>query len=96
MEQSPKEYNDESICSEEATRRGPGQRIISFSMYGENNKEYIEGLLRNIKAINEFYSPQYITRLYYSEQDLSNKEMLCTIFCNESNLDLCNVDAIGR
>ena len=31
----------ESICSEQATRRGAGQRVISFAMFGDKNKDYI-------------------------------------------------------
>ena len=95
LEQPLSENKQESFCSDAATRRGAGQRVISFSMYGENNKQYIEGLLRNINAINKLYSPQYISRLYYSGRNLANKELLCSIFCNESNLDLCDVNDLG-
>ena len=96
FEQPLSENKHESVCSEEATKRGPGQRVISFSMFGENTTWYIKGLLRNINAINKFYSPQYIIRLYYNERNLDNKELLCTIFCTESNVDLCNVNDIGK
>ena len=95
LEQPLSENKQESFCSDGATRRGAGQRVISFSMYGEDNKAYINGLLRNINAINKLYSPQYISRLYYSGQNMTNKELLCSIFCNESNLDLCDVNDLG-
>jgi hypothetical protein len=96
LEQPLSENKHESVCNEEATKRGPGQRVISFSMFGKNTALYLRGLLRNIDAIKKLYSPQYIIRLYYNELNLANKELLCSIFCTESNVDLCNVNDIGK
>ena len=66
FEQPLSENKHESVCSKEATRRGTGQKVISFSMFGKNSEWYIKGLLRNINAINRLYSPQYIIRRYYN------------------------------
>ena len=93
----PGNNGTESLCSFQATRRGAGQRVISFSMFGENvTGYYLKGLLKNINAIKKNYPHQYIVRLYYNEQNLVHKEILCDIFCTELNVDLCNVNDIGK
>ena len=93
-------FLEESVCSNDATRRGTGQRVISFSMFGEKQKNiyYMKGLLRNVEAIKKYYPSQYIVRIYFDEQQLSSKckEWLCNIYCSESNVDLCEVNHISK
>lgn len=87
---------EESVCSSDATRRGGGQKVISFSIFGENNTRYMRGLLKNVKAIKKYYPGQYIVRIYFDERRTNNKEFLCDVFCTEPNVDLCNVNDIGK
>ena len=99
---SPPKYRplEESVCSNDATRRGTGQRVISFSMFGEKQKNiyYMKGLLKNVEAIKKYYPSQYIVRIYFNEQQLSSKskKWLCDIYCSESNVDLCEVNHISK
>ena len=85
-----------SVCSRDATRRGAGQKVISFSIFGKDSTRYMRGLLKNIKAIKKYYPHQYIIRIYFDERRIQNKNFLCDIFCVEPNLDLCNVNDIGK
>ena len=87
---------EESVCSKDATRRGEGQQVISFSIFGSNDIQYKTGLLKNIKSIKKYYPHQYIVRIYFDEQRTNIKEFLCDILCREPNIDLCNVNDIGK
>ena len=87
---------EESVCSSDATRRGAGQKVISFSIFGKNNTRYLRGMIKNIKAIKKYYPHQYIMRIYFDERRMNNKDVLCDIFCIEPKLDLCNVNDIGK
>ena len=96
-----------SMCSEDSTKRGDGQKVISFSMFGKHNKTqiYIKYLIRNIKAIRKYYGSEYVIRVYYDNnarrenmylQNLPEAEhkngILCDLLCVEPSLDLCNVN----
>ena len=87
---------EESVCSSDSTRRGEGQKVISFSIFGRNNTRYMRGLIKNIKAIKKYYPHQYIMRIYFDERRMDNQDFLCDIFCVEPKLDLCNVNNIGK
>ena len=87
---------ENSVCSSDATKRGEGQKVISFSIFGKNNLRYIQGLIKNIEAIKKYYPRQYIIRLYFDKQRMPNKNLLCGIYCEQPILDLCDINNIGK
>ena len=100
-----------STCSESATARGHGQRIISFAFYNNRkikNKlshssmsstdEEFTGIMENLKLVEKYY-PSYTMRLYtdITEKTHSNRHSeLCAIYCNHPKLDICNVYRLGN
>ena len=88
---------NQTTCSSDAFYRGPHQKVISFSFYGDINSEkskmkgFFEGIIGNLKLIPKFY-PGWIMRLYY-DLDKKNPVLkdICELACNDNNLDLCEV-----
>jgi len=88
-------YN-QTTCSYDAFRRGPNQKIIGFSFYGNidsdysKKKGYFEGIVGNLELMPKFY-PGWTMRLYY---DLDKKDPvlkdLCDLACRDSNIDICD------
>ncbi len=86
----------ETTCSQDAFRRGSGQKIIGFSYYGDINsnksieKGYFEGILDNLKLMPSRY-PGWIMRLYFDlDKNDPVMDKLCTLACTDENLDLCD------
>ena len=52
---------NQTTCSSDAFYRGPHQKIISFSFYGDINsdrskmKGFFEGIVGNLKLVPKFY-----------------------------------------
>ena len=79
-------------------RRGPNQRVISYSLYGTNDfyYKYIKGL---IQRIYDFY-PGWTVRVHYDSS--INQSVICDIECmrneNDPNrayydiVDFCNIE----
>ena len=88
-------YN-QTTCSYDAFRRGPNQKIIGFSFYGNidsdysKKKGYFEGIVGNLELMPKFY-PGWTMRLYY---DLDKRDPvlkdLCDLACRDSNIDICD------
>ena len=87
-----KTSSEKSICSSDATRRGKDQKVVSYSIFGEDSSQYMRGFVQNVNALKKYYPHQYIIRLYYNDQTMTDKNVLCEIYCKESNVDLCNVE----
>ena len=61
--------------------------------------DYVEGIQKNLDAINKLYGKDWTARVYYKlEQNSNEMKKLCEIVCNKSNtnLDICNVDKNPR
>ena len=87
------EFNGENrFCSEFASFRGPGQKVLSFSLYGDADR-YWDGIRRNIRDAAEFY-PDHIVRIYVDSDEISDLPALCRISCAERRLDICDADKI--
>lgn len=79
-------------------RRGKKQKIVSYSLYG-NNLVYYSKLEKLIRQIKHFY-PEWIVRIYHDNS--FNKSIKCNLEClkhsnsNEylDNLDFCNGNKI--
>jgi len=86
----------QTTCSYDAYRRGPHQKIVGFSFYGNINsdyskkKGYFDGIVGNLELMPKFY-PGWTMRLYY---DLDKKDPilkdLCDLACRDSNIDICD------
>ncbi|XP_059471537.1 uncharacterized protein LOC132194342 isoform X2 [Neocloeon triangulifer] len=85
-----------STCSKKASRRGPHQRVISFSFFGriKSRRGYFEGIEINANLIRELY-PNWIMRLYH---DIRKGRLNTTLDRLElsygETLDLCFVGNI--
>ena len=87
-------------------RRGPNQKIISFSLYG-NNSFYYSLLETNIRMAQQHY-PDWSIRIYHD--DTIDKSIICRFECaleqrNQSdnqmvifheNVDFCNVNELPK
>ena len=91
--------NITGTCSRESDQRGPNQKVISYSLYGQLQKfAYFPGILQNLKLIREWY-PGYVMRLYYGMITSELREAmdkLCELYCDYPELDLCAANRIGR
>ena len=87
-----------STCSQYATDRGPGQKVISYSFYGKLQSAYFNGIAENLALIQLLY-PDYIMRIYLDKNAIQTEDEyqdLCDLYCSEPNLDLCDVGEIGK
>jgi hypothetical protein len=91
-------YNNRTLCSEEADRRGNKQRIISLTLFGpkenrlfrdETFTNFITPLLQEAKTL----FPTWTVRLYTDESSIIrlNLKNLSRI---ASNIDICNVNQL--
>lgn len=87
-------------CSRESTVRGPNQKIISYSLYGNAQNASIfnryYSLLRNISLTAARDYPGWIIRIYHNIPDDKGPaneahEQLCQIYCRFDHVDLCSV-----
>lgn len=86
------EFGEENLTCDifGVLKRGKHQKVISFSFYGDNRKEfkYIEKMLKQIRTKYKGYS----ARIYY-EDDWMDKNFRCRIECQYSDVvDFCNVN----
>lgn len=83
----------------ESLRRGPNQRVISYSVYGNNSlyRRYLQLIARTAKKIY----PGWVVRFYHdgalSHEDVCNLECLQNESSGEllDNVDVCNVNEIA-
>ena len=90
--------SNRSTCSQYATDRGPGQKIISYTFFGKLQSHYYNGIANNVASIQSMY-PGYIMRLYFQKFSIQETEAfqkLCDLFCYQPNLDLCDVSQIKQ
>jgi len=87
---------NETTCGINAFHRGPGQKIVGFSFYGDINsdyskkKGYFEGIVGNLELLPKYY-PGWVMRLYY---DLDKNDPvfndLCQLACQNPQIDICD------
>lgn len=88
-----KESLGQSTCSEAATLRGGGQKVASFTVYGQYPTEYHVALRRFlVPRVAEVY-PGWVMRVYHdlSYSNEQQKEWLCNITCSHPHVDFCDV-----
>lgn len=93
----------ESLCSSYSTSRGPGQKVISFSLYGNaaaaNGTFYNGGIEKNLEAMREHYPSGFLVRIYHDFDfgDGERLDVLCRISCRNADIDLCDArDIVGK
>ncbi|XP_047493352.1 uncharacterized protein LOC125041958 [Penaeus chinensis] len=91
-----------STCSDFATLRGPGQKVVSYSYYffeGACNAErdqhftiYLSQMRGTVSSIKKHY-PGWLVRIYHNVtlDDKKSSEELCRLYCDHDNVDLCHV-----
>ncbi|XP_067004574.2 uncharacterized protein [Anabrus simplex] len=86
-----------STCSDEATSRGPHQKVIAFIFYGKINcsRNYFEGIEENLLLAEKMY-PGWIVRVYYElyKPVEHAAQLLADLKARYRNLDLCNCNNI--
>ena len=79
-------------------RRGYGQKVVSYSLYGSNPIYYTE--IKKISQQVAKYFPDWIIRIHYD--DTLNKSIICEYECLKDdvtgkyvdNIDFCNINQI--
>ncbi len=94
-----------SVCSDYATGRGRGQKVVSYSYFRISQKnntsdsdDYLEGISKNYEAIQSYY-PGFIMRVYTNVSEITEAKThsdLCNLFCNNDNLDICDITHLGN
>ncbi|XP_068229203.1 uncharacterized protein [Palaemon carinicauda] len=85
----------ESTCNDLATIRGPGQKVISYSIYGGFPNEYYNGFEHIVPQISKAY-PGWNLRFYFrlDMQNIINRNWLCDLACKYPHLDLCHIERL--
>ncbi|KAK7084321.1 hypothetical protein SK128_018624 [Halocaridina rubra] len=83
----------QSSCSDLSTARGPGQKVVSYSLYGSFPSEYYEGFLKQLPRVKEAYK-EWTVRVYLDLTSEDVREWACSVACDNQHLDLCDVKAI--
>ena len=79
-------------------RRGYGQKVISYSLYGSNPIYYSE-IAYLSKLVSQYY-PDWVIRIHYDKT--LNKSIICEYECMKDeltgkyvdNIDFCNINEI--
>ena len=85
-----------SLCNPYATRRGPHQRIIAISLFGQQESGMFQlnhsltFLRQLIDDINNVYPDGYILRIYH-DKTVSKPDVICPFECRHPNVDFCDV-----
>ncbi|XP_023335586.1 uncharacterized protein LOC111706882 isoform X3 [Eurytemora carolleeae] len=102
------QYVGKSTCNNYTTALGAGQRVLSYSFYtpprsphgrileeDASDLRYTE-LISDIIQRAELYYPGWRIRIYHNitEENFQIKSELCRLYCETSNLDLCDVTNI--
>jgi len=77
-------------------RRGMNQKVISYSLYGQNSLyyRYLTNITKQIKA---FY-PQWIIRIYHDNSLLNYCEIKCQLLDDDDDdiIDFCNIEKLPQ
>ncbi|KAK3875034.1 hypothetical protein Pcinc_020068 [Petrolisthes cinctipes] len=83
-------YTDQSTCGSTATLRGPGQKVVSYVVYGRFPNAYYNGLEKLVYEVPKFY-PGWSMRVHLNWAQDNLRDWACALACNNSHLDICNV-----
>ena len=61
--------------------------------FDDYKRDYFVGIERNLSLMKKFYGTNWIMRLYYHlSKNSTNWQRLCTLVCQDSNIDICDVE----
>ena len=71
-----------SNCGPMAERRGTGQNVISFSIYGDISGAFFRGIAVNAELARRFY-PGWVVRVYhnFSMSHSEERNAVCDVVC---------------
>ena len=90
-------FVENTTCSKDVIAIGSHQKVLAFTLYqgatfDEMDRDYFDGIERNIFAMKELYPKDYRMRLYYHlPKQTGHFKRLCNLACNEPRLDICDV-----
>lgn len=89
---------NKTLCSSQAARRGPNQRIISLSIFGpKENKIFVDDnfhrLMNPFLAEAKSLFPSWIIRLYADESAIHRLNLM-NLTKSATNIDICNVNEL--
>ena len=71
-------------------KRGPYQKIVSYSLYGKNIFYY--KLIMNLtRIIREFY-PDHVMRIYHDNS--IDQSIICKIECSNDHVEFCSIHSV--
>ncbi|XP_045605224.2 uncharacterized protein [Procambarus clarkii] len=92
--------SEQSLCSDWSTSRGAGQKVVSYTIYGDMNhkgvyRQYYSAIEDRIKDVDKHYTG-WILRLYHniSRSDLGAMGFICRLYCHYQHFDPCQVDRL--
>ncbi|CAF0887630.1 unnamed protein product [Brachionus calyciflorus] len=68
-------------------KRGPNQKVISYSLYGKDER-YYKLIYDTAKKIEKIY-PDHLIRIYHDES--LDKSFMCDLECSQRHVDFCNI-----
>lgn len=93
-------FEGASACSDYATQRGGGQRVVSYVYYAKGGrsvreshdyKKYLSQLYDTVHVIGRVY-PGWLVRIHHNvtaDDEVGTAE-LCRIYCDHDHVDLCH------
>ncbi|XP_037786659.1 uncharacterized protein LOC119582472 isoform X2 [Penaeus monodon] len=93
-------FEGQSTCSDYATQRGGGQRVVSYVYYAKAGrsvrgsigyKKYLSQLYSTVDVIGRVY-PGWVVRIHHNvtTEDEVGMAELCRIYCDHDYVDLCH------
>ncbi|XP_042236610.1 uncharacterized protein LOC121875922 [Homarus americanus] len=82
--------SETSTCSSWAKLRGPGQKVVSYSLFGKFPSNYSFGMEQQLPRVSEVY-PGWVVRLYLDLSQQQQKSWACALACKHPHLDICDV-----
>lgn len=83
-----------SSCGFTADMRGPGQNVVSYSFYGDEQNQYFMGIERNIVDVQQHY-PGWSVRVYHNLSKSQQTALFCPLACRYNFVDFCDVRDIA-
>jgi len=89
--------SNETFCSSVAETRGVGQKVVSFSWFGERDSRYFRGIGINLYRLWKYY-PSWVMRVYLDPVVSEPRALqdLCALSCTSQSFDLCSVRSLPR
>ena len=88
-------------CSKESSIiRGHKQKVITYSLYGNDTSAFDRyfSLMDNISKKAAQVYPGWTIRIYHNIEEKQNPigyQVMCKIYCNHENVDLCSINEIA-